>query len=381
MGTNKVTGPIDQKSRRQPFRSDSLSFLAWWTTSGHPQPSVTIAFGVASVVSALAVWRLPRTAAGFSAALAATFFVFFAFNKQAFCNYYFFVIGALCVTLAACTGSSQEAQVAQASSPAQGTRLRPITLAGWTALGTVAAAALVPLLWIGDVAFTNDGPQLIAAAVQANARGRLADLGLMGTFGTASGPFPTWVYQVLISVSHDLVVVASLHTMLIVSATAFSLWWLSRSLGLWVWFAPVPLLSPYFWFDARVLGDNPFLIPLGALSIAGYAAHLHSGSKAGLRVSLAAMAAVPLVHLSGLALVVPLAVHMGGGPVAFTVDRARQRHSHRGHGWHRGLALLALSGKNSGAGCRHDGRPAWLALSPAWRSRIECARAAVLLRS
>ena len=295
---------------RQPFRPDSLSFLAWWTTSGHPQPSVGIAFLVAGVVSALAVWRLPRTAAGFSAALAATFFVFFAFNKQAFCNYYFFVIGALCVTLAACTGSAQEAKVAQASSPAQGTRLRPITLAGWTALGALVTAALVPLLWMGDVPFINDEPQLIAAAVQANALGRLADRGLMGTFELAYGPFPTWVYQVLTSVSHDLVLVASLHTVLVVSATASSLWWLSRSLGLWVWFAPVPLLSPYFWFDARLLWDNPFLIPLGALSIAGYAAHLQSGSKAGLRVSLAAMAAVPLVHLSGLAFVVPLAVHM-----------------------------------------------------------------------
>ena len=295
---------------RQPFRPEALSFLAWWTTSGHPQPSVAIAFGVTAVVSAVAVWRLPRTAAGFSAALAATLFVFFAFNKQAFCNYYFFVIGALCVTLAACTGSRQEAPVAQASSPAPASRFRPITLAGWTALGTVVMAALIPLLWIGDMPFINDEPLLIGAAVQANALGRLADLGLMGTFGFAYGPFPTWVYQILTSLSHDLVVVAFLHTALVVSATAFSLWWLSRSLGLWVWFAPVPLLSPYFWFDARLLWDNPFLIPLGALSIAGYAAHLHSGSKAGLRVALSAMACIPLVHLSGLAFVVPLGAHM-----------------------------------------------------------------------
>ena len=34
-------------------------------------------------------------------AIATTFFAFFVFNKQAFCNYYFFVIGALYVTLAA----------------------------------------------------------------------------------------------------------------------------------------------------------------------------------------------------------------------------------------------------------------------------------------
>ena len=39
---------------------------------------------------AVSLWRLPRTPAGFAAAVALTFFAFFAFNKQAFCNYYFF---------------------------------------------------------------------------------------------------------------------------------------------------------------------------------------------------------------------------------------------------------------------------------------------------
>jgi hypothetical protein len=88
------------------------------------------------------------------------------------------------------------------------------------------------------------------------------------------------------------------------------LWWLSRSLRLWAWFAPVPLLSPYFWFDARVLWDNPLLIPLGALALAGYAANLTSDSPAGLRVALAAMIGILLVHLMGVAFVVPLALHM-----------------------------------------------------------------------
>ena len=85
----------------QPFRGDALSYLAWWAGLGHAQPSTTIPFGLAAAASALAVWRLPRTAAGFSAALALTFFVFFALNKQAFANYYFFVLGALYTTVAA----------------------------------------------------------------------------------------------------------------------------------------------------------------------------------------------------------------------------------------------------------------------------------------
>jgi len=79
-----------------------LSYLAWWAAGGHPPPSAAISFVAASLATGLALWRLPRTAAGFAFAVAVTLFVFFAFNKQAFCNYYFAVIGAFAVALAAC---------------------------------------------------------------------------------------------------------------------------------------------------------------------------------------------------------------------------------------------------------------------------------------
>jgi hypothetical protein len=178
------------------------------------------------------------------------------------------------------------------------------------ALITLCAACLIPLIWPGDIPFINDEPQLIASAVNANHAGQLASIGLLGTYGFAYGPAPTWVYQALVAVNRDLVIVAVLHTLLVSTVTAGALWWLSRSLRLWAWFAPLPLLSPYFWFYARVLWDNPFLIPLGALAIAGYAAHLEWGSSAGLRVSIAAMLTIPLVHLMGIALVLPLGTHM-----------------------------------------------------------------------
>jgi hypothetical protein len=84
-----------------------LSVLAWWVDHGHAQPSPVVPFVVVAVASAVAVWRLPRTPAGFGAATALTFLAFFAFNKQAFCNYYFFVVGALAVTLAAWQPSDQ----------------------------------------------------------------------------------------------------------------------------------------------------------------------------------------------------------------------------------------------------------------------------------
>jgi hypothetical protein len=172
------------------------------------------------------------------------------------------------------------------------------------------AACVIPVIWPGDISFINDEPMLIINAVRANAAGRLAETGLLGTFGFTYGPFPTWVYQALTALSHDLVVVAAIHAALMAVTTAAGLWWLSRSLGLWPWFAIVPLLSPYFWFYARVLWDNPFLIPLGTLAVAAYAVVLAEDSAWGLRITIVAMIAMLLVHLMSLALIVPLSIHL-----------------------------------------------------------------------
>lgn len=85
----------------QPFRADALSYLAWWASLGHPAPSTAIPFLLSGAAAALAVWRSPRTGAGFAAAMALTFLVFFAFNKQAFANYYSFALGTLLLAVAA----------------------------------------------------------------------------------------------------------------------------------------------------------------------------------------------------------------------------------------------------------------------------------------
>ncbi len=142
------------------------------------------------------------------------------------------------------------------------------------AVGALVFAALVPLLWPGDVPFIHDEPQLVAKAVAANAEGRLAPLGLLGTFGVTYGPLPVWMYQALLWVTHDLVPVALAHAALMAFVSAGALWSLARTLGLWPGFAAVPLLTPYFWFYARVMWDNTLLLPLAALAYAGYAAFL-----------------------------------------------------------------------------------------------------------
>lgn len=86
---------------RFPFRSDSLSYLALIVEKGGPQLGVAVGLGVIVPLMALMLRITPRTPGGFAAAVAMVCLVFFAFNKQAFCNYYYFVIGALAVAISA----------------------------------------------------------------------------------------------------------------------------------------------------------------------------------------------------------------------------------------------------------------------------------------
>ena len=58
----------------------------------------------------MVMWRTPNHAAGFAGGLALSTFVLFAMGSKAFCNYYFFVIGALCCTLAALVASADDAK-------------------------------------------------------------------------------------------------------------------------------------------------------------------------------------------------------------------------------------------------------------------------------
>ena len=89
--------------RYAPFRWDALSYLTWHAFGhGEPSPRLTVILpGVmASAAIALCLWRSPRTPAGFAASVGLIMLVFFAFSKQAFANYYFFVIGAMCCAVA-----------------------------------------------------------------------------------------------------------------------------------------------------------------------------------------------------------------------------------------------------------------------------------------
>ncbi len=83
----------------QPFRDDSLSYMAMLARRHIYLPG-WLPFVLAGAVAAIA-WRKKTLSpsAQFSAC-AFSLGVFFAFNKQAYCNYYFLVIGLLACSLA-----------------------------------------------------------------------------------------------------------------------------------------------------------------------------------------------------------------------------------------------------------------------------------------
>lgn len=94
----------------QPFRIDALSYLALYARVFDQIPPFLISF-LALGIALLIVWRIaPRTSTGFAFSLALCLAVFFAFNKQAFCNYYFLVVGAIFCAFALITKPSSSLQ-------------------------------------------------------------------------------------------------------------------------------------------------------------------------------------------------------------------------------------------------------------------------------
>jgi hypothetical protein len=91
---------VVQFQLEQPFRTDALSVLAAvWVATGLQLPAV-IGFAVAAAVIWLVARRAPPHLAGAALGGSAIFLAFFAFNKQAFLNYYWFAASLLALALA-----------------------------------------------------------------------------------------------------------------------------------------------------------------------------------------------------------------------------------------------------------------------------------------
>jgi hypothetical protein len=78
----------------QPFRPDGLSWLSAWQRWRGTAPGAWLGFAMAGVGLAIGLRRRPSLATAACTA-AAAFLLLVLFNKQAFCNYYWLVVGLL----------------------------------------------------------------------------------------------------------------------------------------------------------------------------------------------------------------------------------------------------------------------------------------------
>jgi hypothetical protein len=92
---------VGQLQFLQPFRPDALSFPALLAQAGIRIESAVPAFLAAGAAAWWSLRSLRPSSAGFATGAAVMFLLFFAFNKQAFANYYLFVIALLCTACAA----------------------------------------------------------------------------------------------------------------------------------------------------------------------------------------------------------------------------------------------------------------------------------------
>lgn len=98
------------------FRADALTYLAYWQAENGWHPSSHWSFVAALAAGAVVWWRAPRTASGMAFAMGFVFLVFIAFNRQAFCNYYWLVMGFLTAGIALCEFDAEPVAVPAAAS-------------------------------------------------------------------------------------------------------------------------------------------------------------------------------------------------------------------------------------------------------------------------
>ncbi|MBI3071559.1 MAG: hypothetical protein HYY84_05455 [Deltaproteobacteria bacterium] len=90
---------VIEARKTTPFRPDSLTFLAWLDNHDIVVGGWVGLVGMA-VPLGLAYWRGVRSPSGFATSVAALYFVAFSFSVAAHCNYYYLVIGLLCIAVA-----------------------------------------------------------------------------------------------------------------------------------------------------------------------------------------------------------------------------------------------------------------------------------------
>lgn len=164
----------------------------------------------------------------------------------------------------------------------------------------VAACLRLHLMWPGDAPFINDEPALLHAALDADRTDRLATEGALGTVGVRYGPLPTWLYQIALMATHDVVAIVLLKSLLSFVATLAGVLLICRWVGASRWLALTVAVSPFLWLYDRMLWDLVFQIPVSVWAVAAYLGFGRRRSGWRLLAVVLPLAALAGIHLMSL---------------------------------------------------------------------------------
>jgi hypothetical protein len=166
-------------------------------------------------------------------------------------------------------------------------------------------------VWLGDVSFLGDEAMLLHKALDANEAGVLAKIGLKGSKGTFYGPLATWIYQMLLKITHDMDLLILLKILLESALQFLGVMELRRHFPRWPAFVFLLIfMSPYFFFYSRMFWDNPFNLSFSLLLFTGVMSFVRSPSFL-LLFRTALLAALCLsIHLMSVSFLLSLALWM-----------------------------------------------------------------------
>jgi hypothetical protein len=137
-----------------------------------------------------------------------------------------------------------------------------------------------------------------------------APYGLQGTRGARYGPIAVWLDQILLTITHNPIVMVAIRAGLVAAITAISLFWLCKTLRVSPWLAVAVMLSPWLYFYARQLWDNSLAIPVSALFLAAYADFLSTRRTPSLHLAIFCAPILILIHFMTIPLVVAVGLHL-----------------------------------------------------------------------
>jgi len=128
--------------------------------------------------------------------------------------------------------------------------------------------------------------------------------------GVPYGPMAIWIYAILLWITHDPIRLVALRGGLFLGVTFGAVLWLSAlSTRLRPSATLLCVISPYLWIYSRQLWDNTFLIPLGALGLAAYAAFSIAPSPWRLWLAALPLVMSMLIHPMAVPLVAAIVAH------------------------------------------------------------------------